>query len=306
MNRKWNGSKVMEDFVKIAADSGLIMTDFKPEDKDFVGNPSKETPVKDYRRYEPTEEYNVTEEKDLVQAAHPEKVQVADAMGDGGVVENQNEQQKKNIDIATKMPNGALIGVHANLVNTLVKIAIQLDNEGKHKEAIRIDETIKRLHSLPFESSHLYKKALIPAAWGIVSVIAAVAPYVIDWFKSKKGKQPGEKIYKTKKVFDPKSGKTRTIGAKPVGKLGKAVALAGAGLSLLIPLGGRITSLKEGIKEDSKDLLEVLEKSDNNAARKAANLLRPHVLTFSRINLTTKRGFIEFEKVIKKLNSILS
>jgi hypothetical protein len=310
MDKEWNGSKVMEDFVKIAADSGLIVTNFKPEDKDFVGNPSKETPVKDHRRYEPTEEYDVTEKKDLVQAAHPEKIQVADAMGEGGVIENQNEQQEKNLEIATKMPNGALIGIHADLINTLIKVATQLDANGKHKEAIRVDETIERLNSLPFEYSHLYKEAAWGMAiWGIISVVSAVAPYVVDWFRSEKDKK-GEKIFKKKKVWDPKGGKGgtggwKTISKKPVGRFGKASALAGVGLSLLASLGHKVSSIREGIKKDSSDLLEILKKSDNKSALAAANLLKPHVNELLSTDISTKRGFINFEKHVNKMNMFL-
>ena len=311
MNREWNGSKVMEEFVKIAADSGLIVTDFKPKNKDFVGNPSEDTPVKDHRRYEPTEEYDVTEKKDLVQAAHPEKVQVADAMGEGGVVENQNEQQEKNIDIAIKMPSGALIGVHADLVSTLINVATQLDAEGKHKEAVRVDETIKRLKSLPFENSHLYKEAAWGAAiWGIVAIVSAVAPYVIDWFRSKKGAKPGERIHKSKRYWDPKGGGRgkggwTTVTKKSVGRWGKAAALAGVGLSLLASLGHKVSSLREGIKKDSNDLVKILEKSDNKAAATAANLLRPHAISISNINFSSKRGFVAFEKDVKRMYKIL-
>lgn len=150
MTREWNGSKVMEEFAKMAAESGLITTDF---DKPIIGTTDKEVPVKDHRRYEPTEEYNITKEtgEDLVNKAHPEDSKPAEAMGDGGLVENVTQQQKKDIEIATKMPSGALIGRHAELVNSLICLADKLDSEGKKEAALRIDKTLERIIRLPFD-----------------------------------------------------------------------------------------------------------------------------------------------------------
>jgi len=150
--REWNGSNVMEEFAKTAAESGLITTNLKPEKKDFVGNPSKETPVKDHRRYEPTEEYELkVEPTDVVGKAHPQEAWMAEkstpmsSMGKGSLVENIKEQQEKDIEVATRMPSGALPGVHASLMNELIKLATELDDAGKHKEAIRVDRAIERL-----------------------------------------------------------------------------------------------------------------------------------------------------------------
>lgn len=149
MSREWNGSQVMDEFAKIAAESGLITSDFGTP---VVGNPDKETPVKDHRRYEPGEEYGVTKEtgEDLVGEAHPKDAKPAEAMGDGGLVENIVQQQEKDIEVATRMPTGALVGKHAELVKTLVSLANELEGDGKAEIAARIDQTIERISGLPF------------------------------------------------------------------------------------------------------------------------------------------------------------
>jgi len=163
MSREWNGSEVMSEFLKVAEKSGLINSDLKHEEG--VGNPTKETPVKGYTRNEPTEEYGLkTEPKDIVEKAHPEQAWMAKestpvhSMGNGSLVENIKEQQEKDIEIATKMPHGTLIGVHANIISELVKLANSLEDEGKIKEASRVDEAIKKI-SYPFSKGHLHKQS---------------------------------------------------------------------------------------------------------------------------------------------------
>jgi len=157
---QWNGSEVMEGFAKIAADSGLITSDLGDQK---LGNPDKETPVKGHRRYEPTEEYNVTKETgdDLIHKAHPKDAEPAKAAGEGGLVENLIQQQEKDIEVAIRMPSGALTGKHAEIIQTLTKLANQLDEAGESEAADRIDQTIGRISGLPFDGS-LRKEAF----WG--------------------------------------------------------------------------------------------------------------------------------------------
>ena len=100
MTNQWNRSSVMRDFEKIAAENKLLQTDLNPDNKDFVGNPSTPTPVKDHRRYEPTEEYTKVKDslKDLLNKAHPKTIETVKSDGAGGVVENIMEQQEKDIE----------------------------------------------------------------------------------------------------------------------------------------------------------------------------------------------------------------
>lgn len=291
MNKEWNSSPVMKEFIKIAAESGLITTNFKPKGEDFVGNPSRETPVKGYRRYEPTEEYNVTKVEDLVQKAHPKKIQVADAMGEGSVVENLNEQQKKSIDVATKMPGGTLIGVHAKLINELIKIANKFDNLGKYKEAVLIDQTIERLTYFPFVYSHLYKKAWI---WPVVNILVGIfAPAVIDWFRTK----PGPTKYSPRVLRMPEK--------KLVGFKGRAASLVMAGVGVLGLLGNKITSLQEGIREDTQDLIDALSKTDSKSAKKALEILNSFAPQLLQSDLGNEKGVKDFINITEKINSSL-
>jgi len=174
MSREWDGSGVMSEFLKIAAESGLISPDLKQEDG--VGNPTKDTPVKGCTRNEPTKEYGVkTEPKDIVDKAHPQEAWMADkstpvhSMGNGSLVENIKEQQEKDIEIATKVPPGALFGIHADLINRLVKLANTLEEEGKVKEAARVDEAIKKISAFPFDKGHLHKEA----GWFLIPLLLA-------------------------------------------------------------------------------------------------------------------------------------
>lgn len=161
MTNQWSSSSVMQDFEKIAAEHGWITTDF--EKKDYVGNPSK-SPVGPTRS-ETTKDYGVLKEegKDVIEQAHKKSVNVADALGKGGLVENVVEQQEKDLEIATKMPNGALIQQHANLIQELVKIANILDKQGKITEAAKIDAVIEKL-ARPFVNRQvIQKEAIWPA-----------------------------------------------------------------------------------------------------------------------------------------------
>lgn len=161
MTNQWSSSPVMQDFEKIAAEHGWITTDF--EKKDYVGNPSK-SPVGPTRE-EATKDYGMLKEegKDVIEQAHKKSVNVADALGKGGLVENVVEQQEKDLEIATKMPNGALIQQHANLIQELVKIANILDKQGKITEAAKIDAVIEKL-ARPFVNRQvIQKEAFWPA-----------------------------------------------------------------------------------------------------------------------------------------------
>jgi hypothetical protein len=166
MSTEWESSEVMSEFLKVAAESGLISTDLNHEDG--IGNPTKDTPVKDHTRNEPTKEYGIkTEPADMIDKAHPEQAWMnknstpVPSMGNGSLVENVKEQQKKDIEIAIRMPHGTLIGVHANLISELVKLANSLDSNGKTKEAARIDEAIKKISACSFVDGRLHKEAAV-------------------------------------------------------------------------------------------------------------------------------------------------
>lgn len=187
-NKEWERSSVMQEFEKKAAELGWMTTNLNPKDKDFVGNPSK-SPVGPFRN-ETGKEYGVTKEigEELVGKAHKKSPTMADAMGEGALVENIVEQQKKDIEIATKMPNGALVQVHAALIQSLVKIANNLEEQGKYKEAMKVDAVIEKL-ALPFVNKHVItKEALWPAIfWGLTALMGAGTAANMGFFSSVRG-----------------------------------------------------------------------------------------------------------------------
>lgn len=99
----------------------------------------------DYRKlYEP----NGGDGTEILQESYPDSVVVADAMGNGGLVENSLEQQRHNVGVALSAPTGNFRGKHANLVAELVKIANQFEtNEASELVDAAIDDIVKMLKS---------------------------------------------------------------------------------------------------------------------------------------------------------------
>jgi hypothetical protein len=261
MSKEWNGSVVMPEFVKIAKEMGLISTDF--EQKDYVGNPS-ESPTGPFRNNPSISEkaegltvdrnskdYGITKEtgKELIDDAHGKSPTVADAMGKGGLVENIVEQQEKDIEVALKMPNATLPGVHAAVVSELVRLADRLDGMGKHKEAMRVDETIGRLAGRPFE---LRKVAFWPMLVGAIA--------------------------------------------------------AGVGSSAWLGLGKHLTSKRESLAEDTKDLLEIFEKAvskGSTAAEEAVTILTPMSAAFTGLDLKDQAQLQKYAQQVQVLSGAM-
>jgi len=236
MSKEWNGSQVMGEFAKIAVESGLITSDFG---NPVMGNTDKETPVKDHRRYEPGKEYGVTKGsgEDLVGKAHPKDAKPAEAMGEGGLVENIVQQQEKDIEVAMRMPSGALVGKHAALVDALVSLANDLEGEGKAGIAARVDRTIERISGLPFDSG-LRKEAVGP-------FLALLIPVV------------------------------------------KTLVWGGLGAGAWYAFGTRMTSVRENLSEDVRDLVETAssvgeEPSLSVLAKNLRAMLAPHASRLRR------------------------
>lgn len=192
MTREWNGSLVMEEFAKIAAESGLITTDFG---KPIVGN-SDRSPVGPFRNNPSvsgktdtlsvdsnSKDYGVTREtgREVVETAHPKDPRVAESMGEGWMVENTVQRQEKDIGVATMMPSGALYGKHAELVGVLVSLANGLDGGGRGKAAARIDRAIGRIRELPFGSG-LHKEAWIQAVLAPLKWLAMAGAAGGAWY----------------------------------------------------------------------------------------------------------------------------
>lgn len=110
----WNNSDVMTEFAKIAEEQDMLglKKTAMPSPNPYQEN--KKT-IEDKRLKAP--------EKSVIEIAHPEPVYVAESQGDGALVENQIEQQKKMLEVINKMPTGSLVHRYATAVNTLIKMA---------------------------------------------------------------------------------------------------------------------------------------------------------------------------------------
>jgi hypothetical protein len=199
------------------------------------------------------------------------------------------------------MPTGALVGVHASLVEGLISLADMLDGAGRTRSSDRIDESIRRLADLPFDGTgQLYKSAWF---WPVVGLVAAFAPSVVDWFKAKKEYGFG------KGKRDWRGG--LKAPSKPIGMLGKGLfggtAAVILGMQLLQWIGEKFTSTKDGIVTDVQDLYEILSdaSTDSKEAALALQLFRPSAEAFRSVDLSSKEGIAIFVRAMGRLENDL-
>lgn len=133
------------------------------------------------------EEKRLFPKEDLVEEAHPEKVYVAEAHGDGGLVENQNEQHEKMMTVINKMPTGSLLGTYASTVNSLVKMADIYDELGEKEVADTLTDTAKKvlalMDNLPFDYGTCDKDSRVsPLNKSAISLFAPIK-WLISVFK---------------------------------------------------------------------------------------------------------------------------
>lgn len=135
VNMDWEKSSVMSEFIKIAEAQNLLgIKTAQPEP-----NPYQE----DLKTIE--EKRLKSPEKSIIEEAHPDPVYVAESRGDGGLVENEIEHQKKTIEILNKMPTGSLVGRYASVVDQLVKLANACDDVGQIEAADILTSATKDL-----------------------------------------------------------------------------------------------------------------------------------------------------------------
>lgn len=147
-------SEVMGEFLKIAEEQDLL------GDKTAGAEPNPHQEDKktiEEKRLKP-------EEKHIVEQAHPEPVYIAEALGDGALVENQLEQQQKLVEMVNKAPNGALLGQYASVVEDLVKMANTCDDMGMDKAADLLTEAAQSV-----------------VAWMPMGPESPQCPYCGDW-----------------------------------------------------------------------------------------------------------------------------
>lgn len=126
----WDTSKVMREFAKIAEDKDLLMVKTAAPSP----NPHKEDKkVVEEKRLK-------KKEKSILEEAHPKPVYIAEARGDGGLVENEIETHKKIMEIVNKMPTGTLVGRYATTISKMVKLAEYCDEIGEQEAADMLTE----------------------------------------------------------------------------------------------------------------------------------------------------------------------
>ena len=131
-----NTSSVMEEFFKIAETQNLLgLRKTAAAEK----NPYQE----DLKTIE--EKRLKSPDKHIMEVAHPEPVYIAEAQGDGALVENEIEKQQKTIEMVNKHPTGSLVGRYAEAINTLVKLANMCDGMGEVIAADFLTEATQEL-----------------------------------------------------------------------------------------------------------------------------------------------------------------
>lgn len=129
------------------------------------------------------------EPEDMIEKAHPKSVYVADALGNEGLVENQNEQQTKIIQMINKLPTGNHIHIYAYVIEELVKVADDLEDKGHLKAAAVVEEVLADLTN--GSKKKLISQAVAPLlAWGIVALLG-VTGGAGSLFASIRGTQDG-------------------------------------------------------------------------------------------------------------------
>lgn len=122
MANMFDNSEVMTEFYKIASD----------EKKEI-------------------EEKIIEVEEDIVEEAHPEPEYTAEALGDGALVENQNEQQEKDKAVVNKMPHGTPMHEYAACFYELIALADECEKEGELEAAEIITQAAEKvLDRFPF------------------------------------------------------------------------------------------------------------------------------------------------------------
>lgn len=82
---------------------------------------------------------------DIIEQAHPEQAILGEAPHGGGVVEDQNEQHAKIVNMVYRNPVGFNFNSWAEAVQKLVKVADSLDSRGDAQAAFRVDALVNEL-----------------------------------------------------------------------------------------------------------------------------------------------------------------
>ena len=92
--------------------------------------------------------YNLHDETgaDLINSAHPKSINLADAMGDGGLVENAVESGNRMAEIARNTPSGNYRSKHAHITERLNKLAVIASLSGDRQSMKKINIAIRKFN----------------------------------------------------------------------------------------------------------------------------------------------------------------
>jgi len=148
-NRSTIGVKMANEYPNKYISDAIVGLSDQYAKSYFAGLKSQYNTKADKSKADYRDLYELHGEKgaDLVQEAHPEAIVVADAMGNGGLVENSLEQKSHSEGVAKSAPTGNFRGKHANLevIMALTKIANQADKAGFFEVSELIDTTINNI-----------------------------------------------------------------------------------------------------------------------------------------------------------------
>lgn len=100
---------------------------------------------------------------DIIEEAHSEQAHMAEGPMGTGVVENQNEQHAKMLNVVYKQPAGFNFNTFADAVNTLVKVAEKLEASGDLEGVRKVDAILQELISKKADGG-AQQKALPPSS----------------------------------------------------------------------------------------------------------------------------------------------
>ena len=111
MTIKKKSDKISNQYYKDAVSgSGGVDSIMRTFYKEMSSEYNKKSEAKPHKRKDLMDFFY--DEEHILAQAHPNSVVVADAMGDGGLVENNVERHNKSQDVAKRRPLGNFLGNH--------------------------------------------------------------------------------------------------------------------------------------------------------------------------------------------------
>lgn len=253
-------SDIWNEFEKIAVEQGLISEaeeGEKERNKAVRYDSLSDDAIRFLYNLEPE---NIFEEKDIIEAAHPETFVVGpayDAMN--AVIENINQRQDIMSYIALKQPNGHLtqrryVAAKANLTNSLIRSAFLLDNREEDQLMALADSCTERL----------VKEAAVQAVLVPAAIAAGAAAVLGTAYYFLYGATTAQNVYVNSKMtlesLQPLSNQSYAEGIKT--DISTLIEMASEIYQQKDVLG-KITSVDAAITEAEKNPVEIKQIQTN-------------------------------------------